>query len=54
MQTPDLVLLYVKDIEKSMGFYRDLLKREPKAAFPTFAALGWRAESRWACGPPRR
>jgi catechol 2,3-dioxygenase-like lactoylglutathione lyase family enzyme len=40
MQTPDLVLLYVKDIEKSTGFYRDLLRREPKAAFPTFVAFG--------------
>ena len=40
MQTPDLVLLYVKDVERSTGFYRDLLKREPKAAFPTYAAFG--------------
>ncbi|HUI54106.1 MAG TPA: VOC family protein [Bryobacteraceae bacterium] len=40
MQTPDLVLLYVKDTEKSTAFYRDLLKREPKAAFPTFVAFG--------------
>jgi catechol 2,3-dioxygenase-like lactoylglutathione lyase family enzyme len=40
MQTPDLVLLYVKDIEKSTGFYRDLLRREPKAVFPTYVAFG--------------
>lgn len=40
MQTPDLILLYVKDVEKSTGFYRDLLKREPKAAFPTYVAFG--------------
>ncbi len=39
MQTPNLVLLYVKDIEKSTAFYRDLLKREPKSAFPTFVAF---------------
>jgi len=39
MQTPDLVLLYVKDIDKSAAFYRSLLKREPKAAFPTFVAF---------------
>ncbi len=40
MQTPDLILLYVKDVEKSTAFYRDLLKREPKAAFPTFVSFG--------------
>jgi catechol 2,3-dioxygenase-like lactoylglutathione lyase family enzyme len=40
MQTPDLFLLYVKDIEKSTGFYRDLLRREPTAAFPTYVAFG--------------
>ena len=39
MQTPDLVLLYVKDTEKSTGFYRDLLGRVPKASFPTFVAF---------------
>jgi len=39
MQTPDLILLYVKDVAKSTGFYRDLLQREPKAAFPTYAAF---------------
>ena len=40
MQTPDLILLYVKDVEKSAVFYRDLLRREPKAAFPTYVAFG--------------
>jgi len=40
MQTPDLVLLYVKDTEKSTAFYRELLQREPMAAFPTFVAFG--------------
>jgi predicted enzyme related to lactoylglutathione lyase len=40
MQTPDLVLLYVEDIEKSTNFYRGLLRREPKAAFPTYVAFG--------------
>ena len=40
MKTPDLILLYVKDVEKSAGFYRDLLQREPKAAFPTYVAFG--------------
>ena len=40
MQTPDLILLYVKDVEKSKGFYRDLLERAPKAAFPTYVAFG--------------
>ena len=40
MQTPDLVLLYVEDIEKSTRFYRDLLGRNPKAAFPTYVAFG--------------
>jgi catechol 2,3-dioxygenase-like lactoylglutathione lyase family enzyme len=40
MQTPDLILLYVKDIEKSTRFYRDLLTRDPKAGFPTYVAFG--------------
>jgi len=40
MQTPDLLVLYVKDVEKSTAFYRELLKREPSAAFPTFVAFG--------------
>ena len=40
MQSPDLLLLYVKDVEKSVGFYRGLLKREPKTAFPTYVAFG--------------
>ena len=40
MQTPDLILLYVKDTEKSTAFYRKLLKREPQAAFPTYVAFG--------------
>jgi len=40
MQTPDLVLLYVKDTEKSTSFYRDLSRRAPKAAFPTLVAFG--------------
>jgi len=40
MQTPDLFILYVKDVEKSTGFYRDLLKREPQAVFPTWVAFG--------------
>lgn len=39
MQTPDLLLLYVKDVDKSAGFYRDLLNREPQAAFPTYVAF---------------
>lgn len=40
MQSPDLVLLYVKDTEKSTAFYGELLKRKPKAAFPTYVAFG--------------
>ena len=40
MQTPDLVLLYVKDMDKSKAFYRSLLNREPKAAYPTYVAFG--------------
>ena len=40
MQTPDLILLYVKDMEKSDKFYRGLLRRDPKAAFPTFVSFG--------------
>ena len=39
MQAPDLLLLYVKDVDKSAGFYRDLLNREPQAAFPTYVAF---------------
>lgn len=40
MQSPDLLLLYVKDVDKSAGFYRDLLNREPQAAFSTYVAFG--------------
>lgn len=40
MRAPDLLLLYVKDVEQSTDFYRDLLKREPKTAFPTYVAFG--------------
>jgi catechol 2,3-dioxygenase-like lactoylglutathione lyase family enzyme len=39
MPTPNLVLLYVKDTQASVAFYRDLLGREPVAAFPTYAAF---------------
>lgn len=39
MQSPDLLLLYVKNVDKSAGFYRDLLNREPQAAFSTYVAF---------------
>ena len=43
-----MILLYVKDVEKSRGFYRDLLQREPEAAYPTYVAFG--LEGGWTLG----
>lgn len=38
MLSPNLILLYVDDPEKSAAFYTRLLGREPVAAFPTYIA----------------
>ncbi|WP_457587070.1 VOC family protein [Ensifer canadensis] len=38
MLSPNLILLYVEDPEKSAAFYTRLLGREPVAAFPSYVA----------------
>lgn len=38
MLSPNLILLYVEDPEKSAAFYTRLLGCEPVAAFPTYIA----------------
>ncbi len=37
MTTPNLMLLYVADVSRSVGFYADLLARQPVEQSPNFA-----------------
>lgn len=39
MISPNLIILYVKDPGESVGFYRELLNRDPVANSPNFAAF---------------
>jgi catechol 2,3-dioxygenase-like lactoylglutathione lyase family enzyme len=39
MTSPNLIILYVKDPAESVGFYRNILNREPVADSPNFAAF---------------
>lgn len=39
MLTPNMILLYVKDPEKSATFYTSLLEHAPTVVYPTYAAF---------------
>jgi catechol 2,3-dioxygenase-like lactoylglutathione lyase family enzyme len=39
MTSPNMIILYVKDPAESVGFYKDILGREPVADSPNFAAF---------------
>jgi catechol 2,3-dioxygenase-like lactoylglutathione lyase family enzyme len=39
MINPNLILLYVEELAKSVSFYRDLLGREPAVQAPNFASF---------------
>jgi predicted enzyme related to lactoylglutathione lyase len=41
MPSPNLILLYVENPEKSAAFYERLFDRSPEAVYPTYAAFAF-------------